>query len=295
MDQAEQLRNIIKMQNRPKGASRVITVTSGKGGVGKTSLSVNLAIQLKKLGKRVIVLDADFGLANIEVMLGIRPTYNLADLMFRGKTITDIITDGPEGIGFISGGSGIKELASLTRDQIFYVMQTLEELDNLADVIIVDTGAGIADSVLDFAAASAEVLLVVTPEPTSITDAYALLKTLNQTAEFEVENTTIKLVVNRVHSEPEGKEIFDKVRIVAEKFLNIKLEFLGAILEDAHVSKAVMQQQPITLAYPNTKAAAAFTKLAELVNDNNRLIQKPEKGIKLLFQNLIRTKAKTKW
>ena len=165
MDQAESLRNIIKKQeiDEKKRTARVITVTSGKGGVGKTSFSVNLAIQLHRLGKRVVVLDADFGLANIEIMLGIRPKYNLADLMFRGKSIQDVITYGPEGIGFLSGGSGINEMANLSREQVFWLIQKMEELDKEADVIIVDTGAGIGDSVLEFVAASEEVFLVATP------------------------------------------------------------------------------------------------------------------------------------
>ena len=146
MDQAEQLRKLVKNQGRQQSAARVITVTSGKGGVGKTSIAVNLAIQIQRMGKRVIILDADFGLANIEVMLGIRPKYNLADLMFRGKTLNEIITQGPEGIGFISGGSGIQELARMTKEQVMYLTQKLVELDAMADVIIVDTGAGIADN-----------------------------------------------------------------------------------------------------------------------------------------------------
>lgn len=201
MDQAERLRNIIKKQDFEadyERTARVITVTSGKGGVGKTSLSVNLAIQLGRLGKRVIVFDADFGLANIEIMLGIRPKYNLADLMYRGKSIEDIITYGPENIGFISGGSGINELANLTRDQVFSMIHRLGELDRIADVIIVDTGAGISDTVLEFVAASEEVLLVATPEPTSITDAYALLKTLNKKASYRPDKTVVKMVANQV-------------------------------------------------------------------------------------------------
>ena len=184
MDQAENLRNQVRANTQQSSKkpqiARVITVTSGKGGVGKSSVSINLAIQLSRQGKKVIVFDADFGLANIEVMLGLRPEYNLADLMFRGKTLKDIITYGPENIGFISGGSGINELANMTKEQIYSLIQRLYELDNMADIIIVDTGAGISDAVLEFVAASEEVLLVATPEPTSITDAYALLKTLNR-------------------------------------------------------------------------------------------------------------------
>lgn len=294
MDQAEQLRNIIKMQVQPKKVSRVITVTSGKGGVGKTSLAVNLAIDLQRRGKRVVILDADFGLANIEVMLGVRPTSNLADLMFKGKSLRDIIMSGPEGIGFISGGSGIKELASLTRDQVFYVLQSLSELDDLADVVIVDTGAGIADTVLEFAAASEEVLLVVTPEPTSITDAYALLKTLNRTQDFQASRTVIKLVSNRVKNQKEGQEIFDKVSVVAEKFLNIKLEYMGAVLNDGNVSKAVMQQKPLVMAYPHTPAALSISYLANSLNEENMKDLGNEKGIKRLFSNLIHTKMKNK-
>ncbi len=199
MDQATQLRNIIKNQApAARPTARVITVTSGKGGVGKSSLSVNLAIQLRKMGQRVVIMDADFGLANVEVMLGIRPKYNLADLIFRGKELNEIITSGPEGIGFISGGSGIQELTKLTKDQIMYLTRSLCELDEYVDVIIIDTGAGIADSVLEFVAASSEVLLVVTPERTSITDEYALLKTLDMKADFLADNTVIKMVSNRV-------------------------------------------------------------------------------------------------
>ena len=292
MDQAEQLRNVIKTQVQPKTVSRVITVTSGKGGVGKTSLSVNLAIQLQRLGKRVVILDADFGLANIEVMLGVRPTANLADLMFKGKTLKNIIMEGPEGIGFISGGSGIKELANLTRDQIFYVMQSLTELDDIADIIIVDTGAGIADNVLEFAASSEEVLLVATPEPTSITDAYALLKTLNRTQQFQASRTLIKLVANKVKNQQEGQEIFEKVSMVADKFLNIKLEYLGAVLNDSYMSKSVMQQKPLMLAYPNAPASVSITCLVNALEENGIEDIRKEKGIKRLFTNLLHAKMR---
>lgn len=292
MDQAEQLRNVIKMQVPPHKISRVITITSGKGGVGKTSLAVNLAIELQRRGKRVIILDADFGLANIEVMLGVRPVSNLADLMFKGKALKDIIMPGPEGIGFISGGSGIKEMASLTREQVFYAMHSLSELDNIADVIIVDTGAGIADTVLEFAAASEEVLLVVTPEPTSITDAYALLKTLNKKKDFQASRTVIKLVSNRVKDLKEGREIFDKVSVVADKFLNIKLEYMGAVMDDGNVSKAVMQQTPFILAYPRTAASFSVSYLAGTLQEGQRLNESTDKGIKRLFTNLIHAKMK---
>lgn len=290
MDQATKLRNIIKAATvQPKPMARVLTVTSGKGGVGKSSISVNLAIQLQKLGKRVVVMDADFGLANIEVMLGIRPKYNLADLIFKGKNLREIITTGPEGIGFISGGSGIQELSNLNQEQITKLSKSLYELDQDVDVIIVDTGAGISNSVLEFVAASSEVLLVVTPEPTSITDAYALLKTLNRKADFLASNTMIKMIANRVSSPTEGKEIFDKLSVVVNKFLNLKVEFLGTIPQDNTISKAVIQQQPVTLGHPNAISSKAIIEIANMLNTNTIVKQENKNGISKLFSKLLQT------
>lgn len=290
MDQAEQLRKLVQNKERPPQIARVITVTSGKGGVGKSSISVNLAIQFRRLGKRVVILDADFGLANVEVMLGIRPQFNLADLMFRGKTLPEIITAGPEDIGFISGGSGIQELSKLTKEQMVYLTQMLVELDRMADIIIIDTGAGIADNVLEFVTACSEVLLVATPEPTSITDAYALLKTLNRKSEFSKERTSIKMVANRVRSDSEGKNLYEKMSVVVNRFLNIQPEYLGMIPQDDCVSKAIMQQQPVTLAFPNAASTKAFEAIAyKLVNGTE---PEEKKGITALFSNLIRSKLK---
>lgn len=292
MDQAEKLRRMVQQQINPRRVARVITVTSGKGGVGKSSVSVNLAIALSRMGKRVIILDADFGLANIEVMLGIRPKYNLADLMFRGKSLADIITEGPENIGFISGGSGIQELTNLTRDQIVYLIQKLIELDERADVIIIDTGAGIADSVLEFVAASTEVLLIATPEPTSITDAYALLKTLNRKTEITLQDTVIKTVANRIDTYEEGKELYDKLSLVVNKFLSLKLEYLGAIPQDGNVSKAVMKQKPAILVYPNTHFSKAITNFANTLCENEPETVIEKKGIAQLFSSLLKSRNK---
>ena len=288
MDQAEQLRNIVKNQEvtPSRHSARVITVTSGKGGVGKTSVSINLAITLSRLGKRVIVLDADFGLANIEIMLGIRPKFNLADLMFKGKSIKDIVTYGPENIGFISGGSGINEMANLSRDQIVQLIQKMYELDQLADVIIVDTGAGIGDAVLEFVAASSEVLLVATPEPTSITDAYALLKSLNRCGSFQPGVTTVKMIANQVRTSSDAEELFTKIGTVVSKFLNIDVEFLGEIPYDVNVPKAVMKQEPVTMAAPNSPAAKAIMEIVHKIEN----IEVPEerRGIMQLFASVIR-------
>ena len=286
MDQAEQLRMLVNKQQelkkKERKVSRVITVTSGKGGVGKSTLTVNLAINLSRLGKKVIILDADFGLANIEVMLGIRPEYNLADLMFRGKELKDIIIPGPENIGFISGGSGIQELSRLTREQVVYLVSKLYELDELADIILVDTGAGISDSVLEFVSASNEVLLVATPEPTSITDAYALLKTLNRRSSFSKEDTVLKMVANRIKTKEEGDILYSKLGVVVEKFLNLKVEFMGGIPDDPNCGKAIMQQTPITLAQPRSASVKAIEGIAEKLTATEET-GTDRKGIAMLF------------
>lgn len=291
MDQAERLRSMVKGYEEPsqKSTARVITVTSGKGGVGKSNLSVNLAIQLSRMGNRVIVMDVDFGLANVEVMLGIRPQYNLADMMFRGKTLSEIITMGPEQIGFISGGSGIQELSNLSQDQVLFLTHKLSQLDEFADIIIIDTGAGIGHNVMEFIACSSEVLLVTTPEPTSITDAYALVKALSQKDDFVIQDTSIKFVANRVEHVKEGRELYHKFNDVIVKFLNLKLDYMGSILQDFNVSKAVMQQKPISVAYPHSPAAQCYQLLAqELMRADAQ--QERRSGIAKLFAKMIRNK-----
>lgn len=290
MDQAERLRNIIKKQELPpvqKPVAKVITVTSGKGGVGKSSLSVNLAIQLSRMGKRVVIFDADFGLANIEIMLGLHPRYNLADMMYRGKTLNDIITYGPENVGFISGGSGIQELANLSREQIITLIQKLNELDEFADVVIVDTGAGISDTVLEFVAASEEVLLVATPEPTSITDAYALLKTLNKKATYRKEKTVVKMIANQVHGNRDAKELFEKLGMVVAKFLDIEVEYLGSVPYDHNMQKAIMKQTPISILDSSCNTARAVNQIANTL-EHNMEKESEHVGIVKLFSSVIR-------
>ena len=293
MDQAEQLRKMMQ-QTDSKSNARVITVTSGKGGVGKTSISINLAIQLTRLGKRVVVFDADFGLANIEVMLGVRPQYNLADMMFRGKELADIVTQGEEGINFISGGSGIQELASMNRDQVMLLTNQLISLDKFADIIIVDTGAGISDSVLEFVLASTEVLLVATPEPTSITDAYALLKALNRKEKFVKEDTSIKMISNRVKSPAEGHSLFEKMSVVSEKFLDIPITYLGSVPLDEQISKAVMRQKPVSIINPEAPSAKAIKQIAETLLELDTEETTENRGMFQLFSNLIRNRMTKK-
>lgn len=296
MDQAQNLRNIIKAGGTKEVLSRVITVTSGKGGVGKSNLAINLAISLSRLGKKVVVLDADFGLANIEVMLGIRPQYNLSDLMFRGKSLSEIITEGPENVGFISGGSGIREMTNLTKEQLINLSARLSELDRQTDVVIIDTGAGISGNVMEFVVLSGEVLLIATPEPTSITDAYALLKTLNYQPEFTREHCHIKLIANKVRNEKDGRELFEKLSVVADKFLNISLEYMGAVPSDNNMSKAVMKQQPLSVAYPNSQAARAIDDMARILAapEGEAVIKSVRRGLVGIFSETLKRTLKGK-
>lgn len=289
MDQAQQLRNIIKAgavsQNRP--LARVITVTSGKGGVGKSNTAINLAIQFKKMGQRVIILDADFGLANIEIMFGAVPKHNLCDLIYQGKNIREIITWGPMDVGFISGGSGIAGLSNLSRDYLVYIINNLAELDAIADIIIVDTGAGISDAVLEFLVASGEILLVTTPEPTSITDSYSLLKALNRHPRFSSDASKIKVIANKVNSEEEGHSLFEKVDSVVSRYLKLPITYLGAIPRDTQLAKAVMQQMPVSMQAPHAKASIAYENMAATLMNKELNKDVKKRGMAAFFSHIV--------
>lgn len=288
MDQAEHLRNIIKSQNtRPITNTSIYTVTSGKGGVGKSNMSVNLAIQFTRLGKKVLILDADFGLANVEVMFGTVPEYNLSDVVFHGKSIREIVTDGPEGIGFISGGSGIIGLNNLTREQINYLVSNLNMLNDMCDILIIDTGAGVSDSVMEFVLASPEVILVSTPEPSSLTDSYSLLKALYKSDKFIKSATRVHLVANKVVSESEGKAVYDKLNQVVNNFLGGEIDYLGPVFMDSTLENCVRNQKVVSIEAPNAKASRCFENIA------NKLLQKeceirPRFGISHLINSFLR-------
>ena len=291
MDQATNLRNIIKKNqvwHQPKRA-RVITVTSGKGGVGKSNLSVNLAIQLKKLGRKVVIFDADFGLANVEVIFGIVPKYNLFDMIYNSKSIHEVLTPGPLGIEFLSGGSGVKELLKLDSGQIRFLVERLMELDRYADVIIIDTGAGISDSVLSFIYASTEIILVTTPEPTSVTDAYAVLKAIRNEGN-NLHEKKISVVINRVSNDDEGMDIFNKLNRVSERFLKFKLRNIGFLPEDKLLPKAVIEQKPISLLYPKASVTKAFERLGVNVLKDRLYEENHSSGLSSIFTNILRKK-----
>lgn len=286
MDQAQQMRNVIKLHKmKNQNTARVVTVTSGKGGVGKSSLAVNLAIQLRKADKKVIIFDADFGLANVEVMFGAIPQFNLSDLIFQQKNIREIITPGPMDIGFISGGSGIIGLNNLYHEQIVNLVNSINELNDLADFIIIDTGAGISDSVLEFVMASPEVIMVSTPEPSSLTDSYSLLKALHHNKDFSAELTSIHVVSNRVVSQEEGKAVYDKLNSVVSQFLHGNLNYLGMIPQDIAMEKAVRQQKTVSLLEPNSKSARAFAVLTENLLNGTHNETQMRWGISQMFSS----------
>ena len=285
MDQAEQLKAGGSAHSRP--LARVITVTSGKGGVGKSNTAINLAIQFRKMDQRVIILDADFGLANIEIMFGAVPEHNLCDLIYQGKNIKEIITWGPMDVGFISGGSGIAGLSNLSRDYLIYIINNLAELDSITDVIIVDTGAGISDAVLEFLVASGEILLVTTPEPTSITDSYSLLKALCRHTRFSPEMSQVKVVANKVEDKADGERLFEKLDKVVGKYLKIPISYLGAIPQDTQLSKAVMQQMPVSLQAPSSRSAVAYETIAAKLMNKELSKSVPKRGMAAFFSHIV--------
>lgn len=291
MDQAEQLRRIIKGSAPSKRPlARVITVTSGKGGVGKSNTAINLAIQMRKIGQKVIILDADFGLANIEIMFGAVPKHNLCDLIYQGKSIKDIITWGPMEVGFISGGSGITGLSNLNRDELSYIIENLAELDEMADTIIVDTGAGIADAVLEFLVASGEILLVTTPEPTSITDSYSLLKALSRHPRYHADMTQIKVLANKVTGEAEALALYAKLETVVERYLKVPISYLGMVPQDPLLAKAVMQQMPVSLENPKARSAAAYENIVAKLTNRELNKNLTKRGMAAFFSHIISRK-----
>jgi flagellar biosynthesis protein FlhG len=276
-DQADRLRQVIEnlrtrqasgqlaVYQAPKEKkARVITVTSGKGGVGKTNVTVNLAIALSELGFRVAVLDADFGLANIDVLLGITSQYTLVDLMHGKKNILEVLTDGPGRIRFLSGGSGVEELVRLEKEHLEKFLEHIKLLDKIFDVVLIDTGAGLSDVVMSFILAADEVVLVTNPEPTSITDAYALVKMVSNRNKEKI----IKVIVNKAETADEAEDILAKLCIVAQKFLSLKLHPLGYILHDDVVVKAVKLQQPFSIIYPRSQPARQIKEITKKLADN---------------------------
>jgi len=261
IDQAKSLRELVlqrKKEEAPKPVmnARVYAVASGKGGVGKSNFVINLAVCMRKLGKRVVIVDADFGLANVEILLGIYPKHTVADVLNGTADIEAALTKGPLDIMFLSGGTGMLNLSEMTDKQLAQLTSGFMKLDELADCIIIDTRAGLSNAVLNFIKAADETVIITTPDPTAIADAYALIKSIRNTAPHITE---LKLIVNCADSAAESEEVQDKLSGVCERFLGIKLVPLGTIPYDTYLARAVRRQKPVTMAYPSSDSAKSIS------------------------------------
>ena len=254
---------------------RVVAITSGKGGVGKTNLAVNLAIALQKRGHRVLVIDADLGMANVDILLGAASRRHLLDLLRPEVTLDDVIVRTPHDIQYISGGSGIEKALEYDHAEKLLLQQKLADCATRADLILVDTGAGLGRNVMDFILAADEVLLVTTPEPTSLTDAYAVMKAYS----IYAAQKNLRLIINRVYEAKESREVAQKLQRAAEKFLHMPVDCLGYVFEDTAVTKAVRKQTPLLKAEPTAAAARCIDALAQsLITGGEMNVKRGWKG-----------------
>jgi flagellar biosynthesis protein FlhG len=241
---------------------QIIAVTGGKGGVGKTTVAVNLSVALAKLGRRVVLLDGDLGLANIDILLGLSPQYTLADLIEGRCELSDVLVRGPGGVRIVPAASGIQSMVHLSSAQHAGLIQAFSEIGDSLDVLVIDTAAGIGASVVSLVRAAHEVLLVVCDEPTSITDAYALIKLLNR----DYGMNRFRVLANMAQSPQEGRNLFAKLTKVTDRFLDVALQYVGAVLYDESVRKAVQKQRAVYEHFPRSKCAQAFKDIALKVN-----------------------------
>ncbi|HSI36845.1 MAG TPA: MinD/ParA family protein [Tepidisphaeraceae bacterium] len=291
IDQATQLRSLIRQQagtvapappptvrvpGRPRAS--VIAITSGKGGVGKSNVAVNLSIKLASAGKRVVLLDADLGLANADVLCNVDLPYNLSHVIARKRELADVMVTGPGGFKLIGGASGLAKMADLTDYDRQRLVEALYEVEASADALVIDTGAGISANVLAFTRAADHVLVVTTPEPTAITDAYAVIKVISR----DGVNRNVSLLVNQCKGPADARLVYERVAKVAKNFLGVTLLDAGHLVSDDHVRRAVLARTPFLLAHP--RCAASFC-VAQLAMRFEQGIALPEDGF---FQRVSR-------
>ena len=267
LDQAQRLRQLAQKDKSDREdidlksqRPRIITVTSGKGGVGKSNFVVNTAIALQKMGKKVLVFDADMGMGNDDVLMGFLPRHNVFDVILGNKSIEEVVIEGPYGVKLLPGGSGVTRIEEVTEKQREDFIEKLSSLNNL-DYIIMDTGAGINRTVLGFVACCQELIIIITPEPTSLTDAYSLVKAVSH---FKIKDSA-KVIVNRIIENKEGEFTFNKFNSAVKKFLNVELEYLGSISDDKRLVQAVRKQEPFVISYPNSAVAKDINNIADKI------------------------------
>jgi len=303
MDQASLLRSILKKEsgkiykpnnggtNVPSNVEntpRVIAVTSGKGGVGKTNVVGNLAVVLQQMGKKVLIFDADLGLANIDIIFGFNVEHNIDDVIRGEKELSEVIVKGPEGVSVIPSSSGIEEMTNLTEGHKINLLSEFDDLDNIYDVLLIDTGAGISSNVIYFNLAAQERIIVVTPEPTSITDAYALLKVM-----FSRHGTDhFFILLNMVNDQQEAKSVFKHLTRVVDRFLTgISLEYAGYIPRDDFLQKAVGKREPVVCSYPRAFSSNSFRNLGDYLL--NQAVKRPVDGnIKFFWKKLVNSRLR---
>ncbi len=299
MDQADSLRQRVAASNADAPASqpvragttsrlRVIAVTSGKGGVGKTNLTANLAVLAARSGKRVLIIDADLGLANVEILFGLKPRHHIGTLLEGTLGIEEVLVDGPHGLRILSAGSGIQSLTALDEQQKLRLCTALDRVEDLFDLVLVDSGAGIGDNVLFFVGAAQEALLVVSPEPTSLVDAYAVVKVLSQQAGVQ----QFKVVINPVVDERQARDIFPRLTAVTSRFLKAQVSHLGYIPRDDNLHRAIMRQKPVVDCFPLCPASRALQHIADKLLKSAGPAR-PGSGFKFMWPRLLRETSTT--
>jgi flagellar biosynthesis protein FlhG len=288
MDQAQSLREYMhrfNSQQQKIHSSRVITITSGKGGVGKSNFTLNFALGLKEVGKKVVILDLDLSTANINILMGVTPRYSLVDVLYHQKSIWDVVALGTAGIEYIAGGLEIQHLVKLDQQTLTFFWSQIQELQTYADFILLDTGAGISQELVDFILASDETILVTTPEPTSIADSYAVLKTVVQ---FSKQSPKFHLVVNRAQTYREAAETSRALQNTSSTFLKIELKTLGCLMEDLHVRQSVKSQMPFFIQFPNCVASKNIKQIvySYLPDMDEQTSTTPTKGIRGFFEKV---------
>ena len=272
-----------KKRGNRESYTRVIAITSGKGGVGKSNIVANLGFVLSQLGKKVLILDADLGLGNLDVLLGLTPKYNLSHAISGSKTISEIVIEGPGKVKILPAPSGIQELSDLTDEQKTRMLTALDLLIDSVDVFLIDTGAGISSNVMHFNSSAPEIMVVVSPEPTSITDGYALMKVLS----LDYSRKHFKLVVNLARSSKEATDVYRQLKLVADRFLDIEIEYMGYVLIDENVKRGVRLQKVVSEIHPDAKASRCFASLAKKIFES-RPANFPEGDTNFFWKRLVR-------
>ncbi|MCR3921377.1 MAG: MinD/ParA family protein [Firmicutes bacterium] len=261
---------------------RVITITSGKGGVGKSNITVNLALALAKMGNSVCIFDADFGLANVDILMGLVPKYNMHHVISGDKKLADILVEGPLGIHIVPGSSGLLDMANLNGPQRQQLLKQLLELERTTDIILIDTGAGISKLLLGLISAAHDVILITNPEPTAMTDAYGVAKIIGK---YKLHNQ-VKLIVNQVKNMQEGEAVAERFSQVADNYLSLSVDYLGYISNDSLVARSVRDQQPFLIGYPKSKASVCVERIASQLVEPYGLEVHRDSGMSNFFSKI---------